>query len=226
MLVTLCGTPSCFFTWNKEITAFVFLSSNILARIYNIQKFGATLPVAVDYERLHEGIKIREEAIRNGEIEEPHALSFITADVVKQFDEDAKSLYKDIEIMANRKEAWKNRLDFVRFLMEPKSYNTTSLRGVALVSFDEELMDVFVTSFQKACNRDKRVIYQVLSKLCFDYSSVSTKEDIQNSVNNLQTLVSRLEEMEKLEQDSISRVIIREIRKNIPDIIAELQNNL
>lgn len=102
------------------------------------------------------------------------------------------------------------------------SYNTSTLRHATIVSFDDELLDVFVTSYRAACNSDKREMYQVLSALSFDYKAVSTSDDIAITIKNLGILVSKLEELEKTETDSFSKVIIKETIKFIPDIIKKL----
>ena len=102
------------------------------------------------------------------------------------------------------------------------SYNTSTLRHATIVSFDDELLDVFVTSYRAACNSDKREMYQVLSALSFDYKAVSTSDDIAITIKNLGILISKLEELEKTEADSFSKVIIKETIRFIPDIIGKL----
>jgi hypothetical protein len=169
---------------------------SLLGRIYNIEKYGITLPCAIDYKKLYDGFKIREEHIKSGKIEEPKNATFITPDIVQGFCADAKTLYAEIEMMSDRKEAWKNRREFITFMSSPMSYNTSTLRHATIVSFDDELLDTFVTSYQAACNSDKREMYQVLSVLSFDYKAVSTSDDIAITIKNLGILVSKLEELE------------------------------
>jgi len=196
---------------------------SLLGRIYNIEKYGITLPCVVDYQKLYDGFKIRVERIKSGEIEEPSNATFITPDIVQNFCEDAKNLYTEIEMMSDRKKAWENRREFITFMSSPMSYNTSTLRHATLVSFDDELLDIFVTSYQVACNSDKREMYQVLSALYFDYKAVSTPEDIELTVKNLNKLIDKLQEMEKTEPDSFSKIIIKETTRLIPGIIDKIE---
>lgn len=199
---------------------------SLLGRIYNIEKYGITLPCEVDYKKLYDGFKTREEHIKNGTIEEPKNATFISPEIVQGFSEEAKILYTEIEMMSDRKEAWKNRREFITFMSSPMSYNTSTLRHATIVSFDDELLEAFVTSYQAACNSDKREMYQVLSALSFDYRKVSTSDDIAITIKNLGILISKLEELEKTETDSFSKVIIKETIRFIPDIIGKLSSPL
>lgn len=196
---------------------------SLLQRIYSIEKYGITLPCAVDYEKIYAGFKIRETAIKNGNIEEPKNSTFIDPEIVKKLCGQAQVLYAEIEMMSERKIAWKNRLEFIKFMKSPISSNTSSLRHASMVSFDDELLDIFLSSYKSASNSDKREMYRVLSALSFDYRAVSTPEDIDVTVNNLNILITKLDELEKEEKDSFCKVIIKETIKYIPEIIDKIK---
>lgn len=196
---------------------------SLLQRIYSIEKYGITLPCAVDYDKIYAGFKIRETAIKNGNIEEPKNSTFIDPETVKKLCGQAQTLYAEIEMMSERKIAWKNRLEFIKFIKSPISSNTSSLRHASMVSFDDELLDIFISSYKSASNSDKREMYRVLSALSFDYRAVSTPEDINVTVNNLNILITKLDELEKTEKDSFCKVIIKETIKYIPEIIDKIK---
>ena len=196
---------------------------SLLQRIYSIEKYGITLPCAVDYEKIYAGFKIRETAIKNGNIEEPKNSTFIDPEIVKKLCGQAQVLYAEIEMMSERKIAWKNRLEFIKFMKSPISSNTSSLRHASMISFDDELLDIFLSSYKSASNSDKREMYRVLSALSFDYRAVSTPEDIDVTVNNLNILITKLDELEKEEKDSFCKVIIKETIKYIPEIIDKIK---
>lgn len=183
---------------------------SLLGRVQILNKHNIPLPCDIDYSKLYTGFKTRENAIKAGSIEEPRNPTFLSPDQVMELCEEAKILYKEIEMMQDRKAAWEYRRVLINYLKAPDSTDNSKLRRQCIVSFDNELLELFVSAYKTASNSQKRELYQTLNGITFDYHYVSRSQDILETVNNLRGFVAALSEMLTTEKDSFAKYIINE----------------
>lgn len=195
---------------------------SLLGRIHSLNNYDVALPCAIDYKRVQDGLKKREESIKNGSIVEPNKRTFLVPDEVVNMCEEARTLYRDIQVFDNRVIALKRRFDFLNYLRCSDSIDIYKLREQRFISFDNELLEFFIASFKTADNRKKKELYYALKSLIFDNTDLSNNDDILDTVNNLNELVKTLTRMLDEEKSSFAGCVIKEIIKDLNERIKKI----
>ncbi|MBQ2968627.1 MAG: hypothetical protein IJE10_10980 [Clostridia bacterium] len=195
---------------------------SLLSRVQALNEYKIPLPCDVDYQKLLSGFRTREAEIKAGRLTEPKNSSFMTPEHVSKLCEHAQVLYKEIERMRDRKAAWEYRRKFIEYLKSPDLVDNSNLRSQSVVSFDDELLECFVSAYRRVENSEKRELYHTLNGLVFDYKYVSSHDDIAETVKNLDKLVKILLEMLSKEKDSFTIYIIEETTTYIKEMNAKI----
>ena len=133
----------------------------------------------------------------------------------------ARELYYRIERLDERCRAWNSRRDFIAFI-QGRSYKRHELKHLCIVSFDDELLDIFFEAYKTQGNGHKRELILALKDFIYNDKGVSSVEDIQKTIANLGKLETMIQRLLDSEQDAIARVNIAETLK----ALAEFRENL
>ena len=90
------------------------------------------------------------------------------------------------------------------------------------MSFDDVLVDVFIKQYGICGNYEKRELALSLSKLCFNDSRISENSDILESKKGFIELKLRLESLNNVETDEISKAITYEFIKLINELVSKV----
>lgn len=195
---------------------------HLLQRSYMLKEYGIIAPVDIDYDRLSYGLDIREEMMKRGEITDDPCGTFILGEVLQKIPVEAQALYYRIEKMEERCEAWNSRRSFIECINGNNAL-FKKLEHQYLISFDEELLDLFYNAYKTARNGQKRDLILVLRNFIYNDKRVSTDLDIQVTISNLQKLKMMLKQLLDSEQDAIARVNISETRKVVSELLQMLE---
>lgn len=199
---------------------------SLINRAHLLKKYNIKLPCEISYPLILEGLSKRELLIMKGTIIEPPCHTFIPPDVVNELDSDARKLYQRVEKMGDKALGWKSRLDFINTMKDENSIAQSYFKGHFLVSFDDELLDIFFKQYQEGSNRIKRKLARMLKDVRFDFKDASDKDDINETVGNLEKLELMLERLKDSEPNDITKVIISETMDLFHQILHELQERI
>ena len=190
---------------------------HLLQRTYMLKKYTISAPVEIDYEKVSKGIDCREAMMRSGEITDDASGTFILPEVLKEMDPEARELYYRIERLEERCRAWNNRRSFIAFI---KKQNTKrhELKHLYIISFDDELLDIFFEAYKSQGNGHKRELILALKDFIYNDKCASSAEDIQVTITNFNKLETMIRELLDSEQDAIARVNIAETLKALIEL--------
>ena len=194
----------------------------LLENLYLLKNYNINLACDVNYPKILSGLEDREERIKNGEVTEPDRHTFIVDEAVAKMDGIAQSIYKKIERMRDRINAWETRRQIISYLKGEKSSSRYELKHRPIVSFDDELLYLFLEQYKVRENSVKQDMFFLLKDLCYNDKHVSAKEDIMMTASNLKILTEELEKFKESCNDPITKIIKEEVVK----IIQEMQENL
>lgn len=191
--------------------------THLLQRTFMLKKYAVTVPVEIDYGKLSNGIDLREEKMKCGEITYDVSGTFILPEVLNEMDSEARELYDRIDRLDERCEAWNNRRDFIAFI-EKKNAKRHELKHQSLISFDDELLDIFFEAYKTQGNGHKRELILALKDFIYNDNSVSSREDTLVTLANVNKLEAMIQSLLDSEQDAIARVNISETLKALKTI--------
>jgi hypothetical protein len=194
---------------------------HLLQRTHMLKKYAVRSPMEIDYENVSKGIDIRETMMKSGDITDDASGTFILPEVLNEMDPEARELYCRIERFEERCRAWNNRRDFIAFIQKRRS-KRHELKHLCIVSFDDELLDVFFEAYKNQGNGHKRELVLALKDFIYNDKDVSSAEDVQETIVNLEKLETMSRRLLDSEQDAIARVNIAETIK----ALAEFQETL
>lgn len=195
---------------------------SLLQKVQALNEYGISLPLNIDYTKMVDGLDLREKLIKEGKLVEPENHTFIMQETVSKMAEEAITLYRKIERFEERIFAWKNRLEFIDYVKQISRISRYNLEGKCIVSFDDVLLDVFIKQYGTCGNYEKRELALSLTKLCFNDSRFSDSSDILESKKGFIELKSKLESLNNLEEDEISKAITREFIKLVNELISKV----
>lgn len=185
---------------------------HLLQRTYMLKKYAVATPMEIDYKNVAKGIDLREAMMRSGEITADTSGTFILPEVLQEISPEARELYCRIERLEERCEAWNNRRNFIAFIQK-KSNKRHELKHLCIISFDDELLDIFFEAYKTQGNGHKRELILALKDFIYNDKGVSTAEDIQVTIANLEKLETMIQGLLNSEQDAIARANISETLK-------------
>lgn len=195
---------------------------SLLQKIHTMNKFKINMPLKPDYEKIVKGLDKRETLIKQGKLTEKKRNTFIGNETLLNMEEDEIKLYDKIKKFGERLITWKNRLEFIDYMgnINISRYN---LKGGHIVSFDDDLLNIFIRRYKVSENYKKREFDLTLCNLYFIDPRLSDSEDILVSKKNFAILKSKLEAFVDAEKDEISKAITYELIKRLDDMILKLK---
>lgn len=190
---------------------------HLLQRTFVLKKYAIPAPAEIDYEKICKGIDLRESMMMSGEITDDASGTFILPEVLKEMAPEARELYYRIERLDERCRAWNNRRSFIAFIQKQK-IKRHELKHLYIISFDDELLDIFFEAYKTQGNGHKRELILALKDFIYNDKSVSSDEDIQVTIANFGKLEGMIQHLLDSEQDAIARVNIAETQKALIEL--------
>jgi len=194
----------------------------LLQKVHSLKEYGLKLPCEIDYERIELGLKNRMDKIKYGTIIEPQNRKF-TED--GEIDTEAIELNHHIKRMKDLLYSYGNRNKLISYLQQDEIIPRYDLKGIAINSFDDDLLALFVSSYQSRVNSTKRELALMLLDLNFSDPMFSHSEDMRVSITNLNTLVKKLKQLNKNETDQMTIVINNHFINHMKEIISTLEQS-
>lgn len=189
---------------------------HLLQRTFMLKKYAISAPMEIDHEKVSKGIDHREAMMKSGEITDDASGTFILPEVLKEMDPEAREIYNRVERLDERCRAWNNRRSFIAFIQK-QNIKRHELKHLYIISFDDELLDVFFEAYKTQGNGHKRELILALKDLIFNDKSASSVEDIQVTIANFNKLETMIQKLLDSEQDAIARVNIAETLKALAE---------
>lgn len=199
---------------NGELSGDELIS--LLEKIHEFKKFELDLPCKVDYNEIDKGLEKRKQKIKSGEIREPKGHSFAFAD---NFDDEAKALYKKIDNLEEAVVAYDNERMLVSYLKGDKSVSQRSLKGLSIETFNEDLLNLFLSVYDVSSNAQKRDVAIILSELDFNNRFLVNAENKKETKINLEKLLAELDKRSTSNPDPISNLISKHFIKSVKELI-------
>ena len=192
----------------------------LIQKVHGLRQNEANLPCEIDYLKIEEGFDKRLELIRKGIIEEPPKHTFTTNDYI---DEEAISLNNKIENLDVKQEVWENYRNLRGYILKRSGTTPYKLSGIIIDVFDEDLLSHFFEDYKISDNGRKRELARVILNLRISDKYYSSKEEITESITNLERLAEQLNTLVPIETDTISAIILRKFIKELGDKVEEMK---
>lgn len=193
---------------------------SLLHKIHCIKEYKISLPCDVDYSKIKEGFEKRKQKIKRGIIEEPPKYTFISN---SQIDEEAYELNMEIENLDYKMRAWENQQLFKKYLLDSEGIHRYDLKNKYLESFDDELLNLFIKTYNTSKNGKKSELILVLNGFVFDSSQYSSYEQQNTTIKNLKVLLQRIQNQNNKSSDNMSVAVDRSAAEAIEEIINRLE---
>ena len=191
---------------------------SLLGQISGLKLNGMEIDETIDYDKMYEGLNIREERIKKGELKEQRSWQFLPPENIAALKDDkAVELYRRLDNIEERVGAINRYRDFCDYLKNPDEHTTRGIDFGSIYCFDDELLDIFYNSFIKQPNGLKREMCSVLCRINIDYKQVSTKEEIEKSKENLRELVRKLNKKSEEVENKLDKCIYTFAVKSIEE---------
>jgi len=205
------GLPTavkCAYEGELNSDEYIFL----IQKAHFLRSNSIDLPCEIDYVKMEYGFKNRMKRIRDGIITESQRRTFSEK---QQLDPEAYQLYRLIEKMDNKIDAWKNRSRLIAYLQDDSTVSRYSIKGLFLEELDEELLSIFEECYSIADNYDKRDYASLLLSMTYDSDAYSSKDNIVVTRNNFASLKKWLSSLETYDSITslINRLFIEDIQK-------------
>ena len=168
-------------------------------------------------------MEIRKNRIRSGTIIEPAKRTFTTD---YQIDTEAVSINHGIEAIDDLLHATSNRTKYITYLQHKENIQRYDIKGIAISSFDDNLLHIFIEEYRVSDNSSKRELALSLIGLNFADDRYSSNNEIAISIANLTALSDTLDQISKNESDQISIAINMSFVKEIKQLISRLKETL
>lgn len=192
---------------------------NLLQKIHYLKISSLSLPCDVDYSKIESGFEIRKKWILDFKTIEPKRQTFSEK---SQIDEEAYSLYENIEKFDSMMYALEPRMEFKKYLESTDSKNTYDFRHKPIGCFDKNLMEMFCQKYLQSNNASKR-------EMCFTFLDIDFRDneypdyDVKETIANLRELQNRLNNSEQNKEDYITAVINKSFCDKIDSKISEIE---
>lgn len=194
----------------------------LLQRTFMLKKYEVPVPAEIDYAKISKGIDLRERMMMRGEITDDPNGTFILPELLREMPPEARTLYHRIDGLDDRCDAWNNRRKFIAYILK-QSNKRHELKGLYIVSFDDELLNVFFEAYKAPGNGKKRELILALKDFVYDFDRISSATDIKLTITNLTKLEMMLKGLLDSEQDAITRLIISESVTALTEITTQLK---
>ena len=176
----------------------------LLQKIHYLKSSSIDLTCEINYKMIESGFRKRMKGIKDGIVIEPQCHTFSEK---QQLDQEAYELYRLIEKMDDKMDAWKNRSRLIAYLQGDSTVSRYSIKGLYLEELDEELLSVFEERYVVANNSDKRDYASLLLSMTYDFDTYSSEANIITTRKNFVSLKQWLSLLKT--NDSITSLINR-----------------
>ena len=191
----------------------------LFSKVHALKHHGIPLPCEVDYNAIDCGLEMRKQRIRNGEIQPVTRRSFLEK---HQLDSEAWPIYQKIEAMDDQLVAWENRRLFISFIKGDGKFSKYDFKGMYIDAFDDELLSLFVSAYQKADNGEKRELALILLGINFTDNTYSSLVDKEKTRENFNKLLVKLCPKHRTIKDQISGIITKHFEEQLKQKIVQL----
>ena len=176
--------------------------------------------VQIDYSVIEQGFINRMQKIKDNEIIEPARTTFTDKENI---DEEAVPIYKKIEGLRSKINAWGNRTELIKWL-ENSENNNTAPHGMQLDEFDDTLYSLSVDKFKTETNGGKRELINVLETL--GLTLYSDEDNLEHSKENFKKMSADIKSYCETCEDAITRILGELFVEKIKGTITTWQKEL
>lgn len=180
------------------------------------------LPCTVDYNAISDGWQKRMDLLSRGEISESIPHTFILPEVLNKMPEIAQSIYKSIEQIDYKIYAWNNRRDFMATISDPLETTFYKLYDRYFVTLDDGMRDLFFAQYAQRDNHGKRFLSLLIKKMEFGNSRVTSQTDFDKTKENINCLITSIQQLDENETDEITKAIIKHTVSALSDFHSNL----
>lgn len=192
----------------------------LIQKVHILRQNEVPLPCEIDYQKIEEEFDKRLELIRKGIIEEPPKSVLSTNGYV---DEEAISLNNKIENLDGKLAVWRNYRNVMGYITNRSSVAPYKSSGIIIDVFDEDLLSHFFEDYKISDNGRKNELASIIRNLRISDKYYSSKEEITESIRNLERLAEQLNTLVPIETDTISAIILRKFIKELGDKVEEMK---
>lgn len=193
---------------------------SLLQKIHAMKEYSIPLPCDVDYSLIKDGFEKRKKLVLSNQTKEPERRRFAEK---SQIDEDAYTLYNDIESFDKKLFTLEPRKRLKEYLSHDTGSNSYDFRRKIIGCFDDELLSLFLDKYFKCDNANKRDLCFILMDLSFTDQEYLTIEERKETISNFQKLIEKILSSEQNENDFITAAINKEFSKKLEEKIKEIK---
>lgn len=195
---------------------------SLLQKTHALNENHISLPCEVNYSRIEKAFEKRKKRIKEGLIDEPKRHTFSEH---SQLDPEAIPLYKKIEAMDEQLDAWKNRKLFIKFFNKEGRVTQYDLKNRYIDCFDDELYGLFIATYNKSLNSDRRELCWALNGIDFNNGRYSSQDEKIITIKNFKLLIQELEKQIETNQDQMAVAIAKAFKGLIEEKISTFENS-
>lgn len=193
---------------------------SLLQKIHFLKGCSSSLPCDIDYSKINEGFESRKNRILNFEIQEPKRRTFSEK---SEIDEEAYSLYDNIEELDKKLYVLENRRELLEFLKSDGIKNLYNFKRKLIGDFDTEMLDLFYQKYLKCDNSMKRDMCFMLLDISFCDNHYLNNYEVKETVKNLTALKNRIENCYQNKNDYITAAINKSFCDKINSKVTEIK---
>lgn len=185
-----------------------------MERYEHLKELGIPLQPELDYQKLEHGLSKQFEKIKNGEKEISWLDYFVSTNDLKRAKKSNVSqynIYKKLGYAYNAAILWSNQFAIIKNLENQDGSNFYDLYNKNRIEkLEKKLCEVFLAYYKEKNNRGKTDLIEFFEKLILidTYShNPITKENIDETKQNLQYLKEEISKLLDLDKDSITKCI-------------------
>ncbi|MBQ6794680.1 MAG: hypothetical protein IJO83_00885 [Clostridia bacterium] len=182
---------------------------SLIQKITAMKIYKIELPSKVDYSKIEDGLRLREEMIKEETVVETPRRTFITNETIKEMDEDLQQLYKSVEWYDERQCFWTNRSKLKLYFKDDDSVSIHDLKNMPINSFDDELLSICLNKYKQSDILHKREITIMLTNICFFRNEFSTNEETQKTQENIEKFINELYILSDNEKDKMIKACVK-----------------
>lgn len=192
----------------------------LLQKIHFLRDCSSSLPCDIDYSKIDKGFKFRKQKILKFEIQEPKRHTFSKK---SEIDEEAYSLYDNIEELDKKLYVLENRRELLEFLKSDSIKNLYNFKRKLIGDFDAEMLDLFHQKYLKCDNSMKRDMCFMLLDISFCDNHYLNNDEVKETVKNLTELKNRIENCYQNKKDYITAAINKSFGNKINNKVTEIK---
>lgn len=193
---------------------------SFLQKIHFLKEYSESMPCDIDYSMIEAGFEIRKKKILNFEIQEPKRHTFSKK---SDIDEEAYSLYDNIEELDKKLYVLETRRELLEFLKSNSTKNLYNFKHKLIGDFDTEMLDLFYQKYLKCDNSMKRDMCFMLLDISFCDNHYLNNDEVKETVKNLTELKNRIENCNQNKNDYITAAINKSFCNKINNKITEIK---